>query len=120
MPFPQRRLTVSWAAVGGELPTDRVVNLLPLCSAVVRPHLQCCVQFWAPKYKEGMGLLGRVQQRSMKMTKGLKHLLRGKAEKSGTDLAWRRGSSGRSSQCAQIHEGGMQSDWSQALCSCVQ
>lgn len=33
-------------------------------------------------------------------------LLRGKDEKSGTVLAWRRESSGRSSQCAQIHEGG--------------
>jgi len=49
-------------------------KVLPLCSTLVRPHLETWVQIWAPQHMRGTDILARVQQKATEVIKGLEHL----------------------------------------------
>ena len=69
-----RRATVTFAASKEQLAIRaRKVNV-PLYSALMKSHLEYCVQDWGLQHKKYVKLLGWIQRRAMKMIKGWEHL----------------------------------------------
>lgn len=68
-----------------------------LYSALMRPHLEYCVQFQAPQYKRNPDKLERAQWRAEKMMKRLDNFLYGKILRWDFS-SWRREASGQSWQ----------------------
>ena len=48
--------------------------VIPLCKAIVRPHLEYCIQAWTPYLRKDVDMLENIQRRATKLIPALRNL----------------------------------------------
>ena len=85
-------------------------GILPLCSAVLRPHLQCCIQLWGPSTGGTWTCWSKFRGRPTKLIRGMEHL--SYEERRGESGLFRlEKASGRPNCALPVPEGNLQERW---------
>ena len=118
-----KRLKMSWHCVRAAQKVNHILGciktsvtsrsrevILPLFSALVRPHVEYCIQFWSPQHKKDMELLEEVQRTAVKMIRGLVCLW-GQAERAGALQPGEEKDLRRCYSGFPVLEGGLQESW---------